>query len=371
MRYGIAIVAALGLVLGVLLFKPSSEAPPARTELPPAPATIAPDLPAPHLTTSATTAVVMPAENRQITNLIARILKGEEPDLRLDQLEIYLQANHRDAGSLLAAYQATHERALLDEAIAKFPNDPRVAYAQWFRTPVTADDPEGLKGRRQALDVLKQAAPDNALANYLSAQNYFKSGQPELAIQEMQVGAAKPKYDDYTQDAIQSMQEAYEAAGYSEAEAKLVASTGALLPNLAPLKQAGLSLVDLADSYRQAGDAASAQAALQMCLDLGQRLDDPNSMTLIQVLVGIAIQRKALDAFAAAAPDSQTGQAVQDQINALSQHREALRALSVAQPLEAWLQTASPQDVSAYFDRMRIFGEQRTMQWLANRNSNQ
>ena len=109
--------------------------------------------------------------------------------------------------------------------------------------------------------------------------------------------------DDSIEDAIQSMTEAYLAAGYPEAESKLAAMSGALLPHLSELKQAGVSLVELANSYRQAGDAASAQAALQMGLDLGQRLDDPNSMTLIQTLVGIAVQRKTLDAMAATASD--------------------------------------------------------------------
>ncbi|HWX19533.1 MAG TPA: hypothetical protein VN578_06465 [Candidatus Binatia bacterium] len=303
----------------------------------------------------------------QTTNVMALIMKGKLPDLTLSQLQTYLEANHRDAESLLAAYQATHDRGLLDEALAKYANDPRVAFTAWFRSQPGADDPNGLKARRQALDVFKQAAPDNALANYLSAANYFKSGQPEQAVQELQAGAAKPKYDDYTQDAIQSMEEAYRAAGYSEAESKAAATSGALLPHLAEMKQAGLGLIDLANTYRQAGDTASAQAALQMSLDLGQRLDDPNSMTLIQTLVGIAIQRKGLDAMAAAAPDAASGQAVQDQINALVQQRAAIRSMVSAVPMETWLPNATPEDVSAYFDRMRFSGEQKALQWLANR----
>jgi tetratricopeptide (TPR) repeat protein len=298
---------------------------------------------------------------------MALLIKGELPDLTLDQLKTYLEANHRNAESLLAAYRATHERALLDEALTNFPNDPRVLYTAWFRSQPDPKTPDGLQARRQVLDLLKQAAPDNALVNYLSAANYFKSGQSEQAVQEMLAGAAKPKYDDYVQDEIQRMQEAYLAAGYPEAAAKAAAGAGALLPHLAELKQAGLSLVELANSYQQAGDAASAQAALQMCLDLGQRLDDPNSVTLIQTLVGIAIQRKGLEAMAAAAPDPNTAQAVQEQLTALQQQRTGLRELAAAQSIETWLQTAPPEDVSAYFDRVRIFGEQRALQWLANR----
>lgn len=286
--------------------------------------------------------------------------------LTLDQVEPYLDANHRNAESLLAAYQLTHERALLDEAIAKYPNDPRVAYAAWSRSPNT-DDPDALQARRQALDNLKQAAPDNALANYLSAANYFKSGQPQQALQEMQAGAAKPVYNDYTQDAVQSMEEAYRAAGYSDAESKAAATSGVLLPNLREMKQAGLSLVALANSYQQAGDPASAQAALQMCLDLGQRLDDPNSLTLIQPLVGMAIERAGLEAMAAAPTSADTAQAVQDQINALNQQRAGIKELATGNPIETWLPNASPEDVNSYFDRMRVFGEQRALQWLASR----
>jgi len=163
------------------------------------------------------------------------------------------------------------------------------------------------------------------------------------------------------------MEEAYHAAGYSDVESKAAATSGALLPHLAEIKQAGLSLVELADSYQQAGDPASAKAALQMCLDLGQRLDDPNSLTLIQPLVGIAIQRTGLEAMAAAAPDAEAAQAIQKRLNDLNQERAGIKALVAAQPIESWLPTAPPEDINAYFDRMRLFGEQRALQWLANR----
>jgi hypothetical protein len=314
---------------------------------------------------SITAAPIPLVQKTQATNLLALLLKGELPDLTPGQLKAYLEANHRNAESLLAAYQATHERALLDEAIANYPNDPQVAYTAWFRTP--ADDPGALQARRQALDLFKQAAPDNALANYLSAANYFKSGQPELALQELQTAAAKPTYNDYTQDAIQSMEEAYLAAGYSEVEAKAAATTGALLPHLAEMKQAGLSLVELANSYQQAGDPASAQALFQMCLDLGQRLDDPNSLTLIQPLVGIAIQRAGLAAMASAASDADAAQAIQERLNSLNQQRAGIRALVADQPIETWLPNATSEEANAYFDRMRLFGEQRALQWLATR----
>ena len=35
------------------------------------------------------------------------------------------------------------------------------------------------------LDAFKQSAPDNALANYLWAHNYYKAGQTDQAVQEL------------------------------------------------------------------------------------------------------------------------------------------------------------------------------------------
>jgi hypothetical protein len=312
-------------------------------------------------------AAALVTEPQPKANLLTLILKGKAPALTMEQLEPYLQANHRSAESLLIAYQQTHNRELLDEAIAKYPNDPQVAYTAWFRAQPNANDPDALNAKRQALDNFKQNAPDNSLANYLSAANYFKTGRPDLAVQEVQAGAGKTKFDDYVQNAIQAMQEAYQTAGYSEVEAKLAATTGALLPHLAELKQTGLSLLDLANKYNQSGDSTSAQSAIQMCLDLGQRLNDPNSTTLIQDLVGVAIQRKAYDAMAASATDPATSQAIQARIDALTKYRDDIKTSVSTLRIDEWMQTASPEDINGYIDRERVFGEQKAMQWLANR----
>jgi hypothetical protein len=304
---------------------------------------------------------------RPLTNLLARIMDGEQLTVTAEQLASYLEKSHRDAGSLLAAFQATQDRALLEEAISKYPNDPRVAYTAWYRSQPASDDPEGVKARRQALDTLKQAAPDNSLANYLSAANYFKSGEPALAISEMQAGASKVGFSDYTHDAIQNMTEAYMAAGYSEAESKAAASMGALLPDMAELKQDGVRLVDLAKSYQQNGDTASAQAVLQMCQDLGRRLDDANSLSLIQPLVGIALQRMALNASGGMPIDTDTTQSVEDQLQAFTQRREQFKAWT--RLFDEWVQSATPEDVVLFYDRQHMFGEQNALQWLENRKA--
>ena len=60
-----------------------------------------------------------------------------------------------------------------------------------------------------------------------------------------------------------------------------------------------------------------------------------------------------------------TGQTVRNQIDALAQRREAIRAL--AQQVETVLPTMSDQDLISYFDRMKVFGEQAAIGWAASR----
>jgi hypothetical protein len=376
MRIKIVLVAAAAVVLlAWLSFRLAAQWPVTATELPPVasrpgPTSLAKALLAPQAAPQSPDSKLASAEKPPSTNFMALLANGEFPMLTPAQVAHYLEVNGRNAQTLLTAYQASGDRALLDEAIAKYPKDPQVAYTAWYRSPSDYNnDPEGLKVRRQALDQFKQAAPDNALGNYLSAANYFKSGQPELAVQEMEAGAGKPRYDDYLRQSVQSMTEAYQSAGYSDAESKAVASMNALLPHLAEMRQAGAGLLDLANNCQQAGDAALAQAARQLSLDLGRRLDDPGATTLIQSLVGMAVQRKTLEAMVATAPDAAAAQAAQAQLDAVVQERAGIKAMFSPQNFDAWLQTAPPQDISSYFDRRQLFGERQAMEWLANRNA--
>src|SRR2546426_590888 len=212
----------------------------------------APRLPAPAMPTTTSTAA--PVENLQFTNLYARF-KDKQPKLTAEQVEPYLQANRRNATSLLAAYRTTGDAALLAEAMGQYPNDPQVAFEAVFKKDVSPEE------RQQWLEALKKADTGNSLPNYLLALDYFKSGQADQAVQELVAVSGKQQFKDYTLDRMQDDQEAYLAAGYSVAEARTIPVS---LPQLRQVKDLGLSLVDLAKSYRQSGDEASAQAALQM-----------------------------------------------------------------------------------------------------------
>lgn len=302
-----------------------------------------------------------PLQHPTPTNLLERLLKGDGVQLTSEQISAFLAANHRNAESLLAASRASDDPAYLREAKEKFPNDPRVQFAAGFKS----DSPEE---RRQWLDRLKQTAPDNALPDYLSALGDLKAGRTAQGVQELTTAAGKTGFQDYVLDSIQGAEEAYRSAGYSEAEAKLIATSGALLPQLAPLKQLSLNIVDLANSYRQAGDTASEQTVLQMALHLGQQLDPngPGGQFLINNLVGIAIQFNALKAMDPASPCGSSGQTVQNYMDQLTQQRAAFKQLG--QQRESLWQNAPPEDLISFFDREKLYGEQAALQWYVSKS---
>ena len=318
--------------------------------------TAIPHLPAPSIQFSNSSALGM--DTLQSTNLYAR-LKDKDLTLKPEQLESYLRSSGRNAASLLAAYRTTKDPALLSEAMRNFPDDPQVAFEAALRKDVSRDE------QRHWIDVLKKSDPDNALPIYLSALDYFKTGQTDQAVKEFMAASGK-QFEDFSSRRYQDDTEAYLAAGYSEADAKYAAGTQLLLPQLQMTKDVGLDMIELAKSYQQAGDSASAQAAFQMAINLGGRYSTPSpGEPMISELVGLALQTYAFKAMDPNAQYGNTGQTVQDQINQLRQQREQLT--QQANQVEALLPQVSEQNWIIYRDRWLTLGEQNAVEWLINR----
>ena len=315
-----------------------------------------PRLPAPplHVTTS-TNALV---GDLQPTNLYTRF-KDNAPKLTVEQVEAYLKANGRKASSLLAAYRTSGDPALLKEAMEKYPNDPQVAFEAVLDKDLSPEE------QRQWLNTFEKSAPDNALANYLSAFNYFNSGQIDQGVQELAAASGK-QLDDYTLARVQDDEEAYLSAGYSAAEAERIADSSLMMSQLGQVKQLGRDLIALANAYNQSGDQASAQASLQMAMNLGQNVaSESSSMALISQLTGISIETLALNAMNPNSPYGDNGQTVQDQLNQIAQQRATVYAM--VQQAEQLLPTMSDQDMLNYENRRRIFGEVAALQWVVNK----
>jgi RNA polymerase sigma factor (sigma-70 family) len=311
-------------------------------------------LPAPHMQAAAT---VEPLAEES-TNLFDRFKDGA-PKLTAGQVEAYLKVNRTNAASLLAAYRTGGDPALLKEAMEKYPNDPQVAFEAVLDKDLSPEE------QRQWLNTFKQSAPDNALADYLSAFNYLKAGQTDQAVQDLTAASGK-SLTDYTLARAQDDEEAYLSAGYSVAEAERISLSWLELPQLRQVKQLGQDLVGLANAYSQSGDQASAQAALQMAMNIGQRYANaPANTPLISQLVGMAIERMALGAMDPNSPYGGNGQSVQDQLNQIVHNRAAIK--SVVEQAQPFLPMMSDQDILIYENRRMAFGEVAALQWVVSK----
>ena len=302
----------------------------------------------------ASSPLVWSADPPVVTSRIVHWLNGKSlPHLDSNQADAYAQQHQRRPEALLAVWQASADRTFVREAMAKYPRDRRVAMAAAFQSGLT--DANSAQERRQCLDAFKHAVPDNALAYYLSARDYFKAGQPTLAEKEVQAAAGKPVLD-YAIERIDDATDAYLSAGYSDAEATALAMGSLLMPHLAQLKDLGSELVKRAAQYRASGQAGSAGAMLQAALRIGAQLDCTNSLSLLQNLVGIAIQQNALKELNSAAPFGNSGRTVQGEIDRLLARRAELR--TVAHDFNQLFERMSDKEILAYFNEQKRVGEE-------------
>jgi hypothetical protein len=296
------------------------------------------------------------------TNAYSRWRAGCLPEIRPEQLADYLDKNARGPASLLAAFRSTGDKAFLQEAMQNYPSDPRVALGALLEGGSSKDD------HRKWLDTLKGSAPDNALANYLSASDYLQAGQTSEAINELVTGSGKPIFQDYWADATQNTEEAYRAAGYSEAEAK-TAATSLRVPEFTQLRGLDQGMLALAKTLGESGNQEEMQSVEQSGVALGQMLADPNArQSTGQYAMGMQIEQQFLSMMDPSSTVGQSRQTVKDQLAQISQQLQLFNSL--AQKQGALLAGMSDQDLIDYADHLKVFGGLQALQWLANRQPN-
>jgi hypothetical protein len=291
------------------------------------------------------------------SNLFQRLASGEvDFQLTPEQTAEYL----RQFGTNVETLLATQKKDYVKLAAELFPNDPRVQFAVIAREIF----PEA---QREWLDRFKQSAPDNALASFLSAREYLKSGDREKGLADFADAARRPHFDDYTLEQVQNMEDAQLSAGRSLAEAKLAAGSGLLLPQLAPLKGLAQDVQKIQKEYVTAGDTAAAEALAQMGHTLSQHLSTgEGSRCLINQLVGVAIERILLNPLPADSQPAFLSGTVQQRIDEVTAFRQSVKSLTPQ--LDEMMARGNETELISFFDRMKVQGEYKTMLWLQNRN---
>jgi hypothetical protein len=281
------------------------------------------------------------------------------PKLSIGQAENFVAENQRSAASLVAAFRTSGEMSFLAEAMQKFPNDPHVAFEALFKADLPNEE------RRKWADSLKHAAPENALGNYLSAQDYFKSGQTDLAVRELEAAFGKTNFNDLTLERMQFNEEAYRANGYSESKSRSTAMFQLPLPLLKEMRSLAENTVELSRSYRQTGDTDSADAAVAIAVKLGEQFRNSGNALLVHQMLGMDIEEAALKTLPPGTVLAQGGKTSQELLDDLHANRAALTALlRETVPLQDRM---TPQDWIGYIDRMKLLGEPNAMQWLKSK----
>ncbi|MCC6232921.1 MAG: hypothetical protein IT580_09775 [Verrucomicrobiales bacterium] len=281
--------------------------------------------------------------------------------LEEDAVRAWVEAGHTNVEDLLAARQAGGGSEFLQRALELFPKDPRVLFA----STALKSTPEE---QRERLERFKDAAPSNSLANYLSAWNEFKAGNPEKALEELAVATTKSEFNDYTAEAWENTEKLLLAHGMSDAEAKALSGSSLLLPHLAQLKEVTRGLLDVRAEALAAGDQAGAERITQLGLHLGQQLaDGPGSMTLIGELVGLTLERIILRDVP---PDTELPylqKSAGEVLSTVDTRRASTRESS--QTFETWVRGASEPEILEYFQRLKSESESAALRWIREQPS--
>ncbi|HMD53687.1 MAG TPA: hypothetical protein VKJ65_03955, partial [Phycisphaerae bacterium] len=252
----------------------------------------------------------------------------------------------------------------LNEAATNFPNNPQVELA------VLAHD-EFPQDWRKWLDLFKNSSPSNSLANYLSAQDYFKNGNSDAAIQELQASSGKSQFDSFQTESRLDEEDLLLSSGKSPLEASTESLSGMSEddgPELGTLKQLAIGMGDLEKQYLATGDANSAANLAQTGMTLGNQLESGDSgKYLINQLVSMSIEANSLRQLDQnTSYDFLDGQTPAQVLQQLKDQKTALRELSANSSAAYPLMT--PDEMTSYAERSKIYGEIGAMQWLVQQH---
>ena len=275
-----------------------------------------------------------------------------------EQVEAYLRQNHRNVESLLAAFQVSRDPSYLREAATNSPTDPAVQFAV-IANRVFPEE------QRKWIDAFKASSPENALAWYFSASDYFKSKQPDQAIPELTQATRRQLYGDYAAQTTQAVEEMYNSAGWPTLAAKGSApGTATATGYLTVLKDLANETVQTQQYYISQGDANSASSMASMGLVLGDQLRRAGGV--IDELVGVAIEKKILGQLDPAGNYDFLGRPVSEALADLDRQKETIReAIQIRDQVRP---TLNESELNNYWEREKLYGEAYALRWLQSKH---
>ena len=151
--------------------------------------------------------------------------------------------------------------------------------------------------------------------------------------------------------------------GVGSLEASLLASFGLTLPHMSAAQQSSRGLMEWQKSATESGDTAAAEDAIRLTYDLGRMFATPEaSRLLIGQLVGISMEKRALEALPADAQRDYIPVTPAQRLAELDKQKQAVK--EVVATSEWLMQTRDEQLLAEYLRRLRNEGELPASNWL-------
>ena len=285
-----------------------------------------------------------------------------QPKIPRDKAEAWLAKHHRNAASLLAVFRALGDTNFLNEATTNFPNNPQVQLAVLSRDAFPED-------RRKWLESFKTSSPENSMANYLSAADYFKAGKTDEAVQELVSAAGKEQFQNYAIETLLNGEELYSDSGISSRETAgyvMADMAEENLPQLLDFKVISRSVSEAMKQKITAGDVGSAGTLAHLGLDFTGKISSGDSgKFLINQMVGTASEKNILAQLDQnTAYDFLNGQTPAQIANSCQQKKDELRKLMQDFNPAQMQMMQSESETANYMQRLKIYGEVAAMKWL-------
>jgi hypothetical protein len=159
-----------------------------------------------------------------------RLLPGKNPPLwpkfgtpefneRIaDRARAWLDSRGRDAAGLITVWDLTGNPKILDEALTRFPDDPRVCMAM---IESAGDDPQK---SLPWIEILIAAAPDDSAGHHLKSRALLHSGDRKGTLTALQAANVCADSSDRTRpfERIRTLREAAGACGLPAPRAELL-----------------------------------------------------------------------------------------------------------------------------------------------------
>ena len=292
------------------------------------------------------------------------------PKISPEDIARFLAKHGETPANLVAAFEKTQDRALLERALKLFPNNPLVLMIAVNSIPASAAPKPGETYQPDAqrtafIERFKAADPNNPLPWIYSAQELFKAKQADEAVAEIRTALERPAFYTYASERMAGAQQLYEDLGMSPVEAGMITMAGLALPHMTAAQQASRSLMEWQKSASDSGDAASADDALRLTYSLGRTFATPEaSRTLIGQLVGISMEYRALKTLPADAQPEWLSVPPAQRMAEMEAQKESVSALVRDAGVERLIESQDENLVAEYLRRARVDGEFSALTWL-------